>query len=47
MSLPRIAALAGRILRQFRRDVRTVALIAIVPLLVMALVGYLISESKE
>lgn len=43
----RTAAIAGRILRQFRHDPRSVALIAIVPLVVMALIGYLISDEKE
>jgi len=47
MSLGRILALAGRILNQFRHDRRTVALIAIVPLVVTALIGYLVSEDKE
>ena len=47
MSAQRILALAGRILKQFRHDRRTVALIVIVPLLVMALIGYLISDDKE
>ncbi len=46
MKLGRVTALAGRILKGFRRDPRTVALIGIVPLVVMALVGYLISENK-
>jgi len=43
----RILAIAGRILNQFRHDRRTVALIAIVPLVVTALIGYLVSEDKE
>jgi ABC-2 type transport system permease protein len=43
----RVFALAGRILRQFRHDRRTVALIVIVPLVVMALIGYLVSDDKE
>lgn len=47
MTLGRVAAIAGRILQQFRRDPRTLALIVIVPLAVMALAGYLISEDKE
>jgi ABC-2 type transport system permease protein len=47
MSAGRILALAGRILNQFRHDRRTVALIAIVPLVVTALIGYLVSEDKE
>ena len=47
MSPPRVLALAGRILRQFRHDRRTVALIVIVPVVVMALIGYLVSDDKE
>jgi ABC-2 type transport system permease protein len=47
VSPQRVFALAGRILRQFRHDRRTVALIVVVPLLVMALIGYLISDDKE
>ncbi len=47
MSPPRVLALAGRILRQFRHDRRTVGLIVIVPIVVMALIGYLISDDKE
>ncbi len=43
----RVLALAGRILRQFRHDRRTVALIVIVPIVVMALIGYLVSDDKE
>jgi ABC-2 type transport system permease protein len=43
----RVLALAGRILRQFRHDRRTVALIVVVPLIVMALIGYLVSDDKE
>jgi ABC-2 type transport system permease protein len=43
----RVVALALRILRQFRHDRRTVALIVIVPLVVMALIGYLVSDDKE
>ena len=47
MSGARVFALALRILRQFRHDRRTVALIVIVPLVVMALIGYLVSDDKE
>ena len=36
MSPARVLALAGRILRQFRHDRRTVGLIVIVPIVVMA-----------
>lgn len=42
MSRRRIGALALRIVTQFRRDRRTVALILIVPIVVISLVGYLI-----
>jgi len=38
----RIAALAGRIITQFRRDRRTLALIFFIPIIVLSLVGYLI-----
>lgn len=47
MSAGRLLALAGRILDQFRHDLRTVGLILIVPMVVMALIGYLISGHKE
>ena len=42
MSRRRIGALARRIVTQFRRDLRTVALILIVPIVVISLVAYLI-----
>jgi ABC-2 type transport system permease protein len=47
VSLSRISAIALRILKQFRHDPRTIALIVIVPLLVMALIGYLIGDSGK
>ena len=47
MSGARISALAARIVRGFRRDPRSMALIVIVPLVVMALIGYLISDQRE
>ena len=47
MRRARIGALAARIVRGFRRDPRTLALIVIVPLVVMALIGYLISDDRE
>ncbi len=47
MSGARIGALAARIVRGFRRDPRSMALIVIVPLVVMALIGYLISDQRE
>jgi len=43
----RVQALAVRIVRGFRRGRRTLALILIVPLVVMALIGYLVSGDKE
>jgi ABC-2 type transport system permease protein len=43
----RVAAIAGRILRQFRHDPRTLALIVVVPLVVMILIGYLIGDSGK
>jgi len=47
MSLNRIFALATRIIRQFFRDKRTLALIFIVPILVMGLLAYLITSPSE
>lgn len=47
MNGARIGALAARIVRGFRRDPRTLALIVIVPLVVMALIGYLISDERQ
>ena len=43
----RVSAIAVRIVKQFRHDKRTVALIAIVPLVVMALIGYLIGDAGK
>jgi ABC-2 type transport system permease protein len=43
----RVAAIAGRILRQFRHDPRTLALIVVVPVVVMVLIGYLIGDSGK
>lgn len=42
MGWVRIGALAGRIITQFRRDRRTLALIFLIPIMVLSLVGYLI-----
>ncbi|HEV8340505.1 MAG TPA: ABC transporter permease [bacterium] len=42
-----MAAIAGRIFTQFRRDRRTLGLIFIVPVVVMSLVGYLLSDRRE
>jgi ABC-2 type transport system permease protein len=47
VSASRIGAIALRILKQFRHDRRTVALIVIVPLVVMALIGYLIGDKGK
>ncbi|HCW51197.1 MAG TPA: hypothetical protein DGR79_03895 [Clostridiales bacterium] len=43
-SLGRIGAIAARIVRQFRRDPRTIALVFLAPALVMTLLGYVITE---
>jgi ABC-2 type transport system permease protein len=42
MSLRRVGALTRRILQQFRRDRRTLALLFIAPLVILALLGYLL-----
>lgn len=47
MSVRRAPAIAGRIIRQLRHDPRTLSLIGIVPLVVISLIGYLISGSKQ
>jgi ABC-2 type transport system permease protein len=46
MSFPRIFAIAGRIIAQFRRDHRTLGLLFVAPLLVMTLFG-LVFRSQE
>ena len=43
----RVGAIAGRIIRQFRHDPRTLGLIVVVPLVVMMLIGYLIGDSGK
>jgi ABC-2 type transport system permease protein len=43
----RIGALAQRIFRAFRHDHRTLGLIVVVPLVVMALIGYLVGDDKQ
>jgi len=43
----RIGALTLRIVRTFRHDRRTLGLIVIVPLIVMALIGYLVGDSGK
>lgn len=45
-SLVRIWAITVRIITQFRRDPRTIALIFIAPILVMTLLGYVITEKE-
>ena len=47
MSGARVRALAVRIIRGFRRDRRSLGLIVVVPLVVMALIGYLVGDKKE
>ncbi len=42
----RILVIAGRIIRQLSRDRRTIGLIVVVPSLMLALLGYLISDDK-
>ena len=43
----RIGALTVRIVRTFRHDRRTLGLIVIVPLVVMALIGYMVGDSGK
>ncbi len=43
----RICALAGRIVRGLRHDPRSVGLMIVVPLIVMALIGYLVGTDRE
>jgi ABC-2 type transport system permease protein len=43
----RVAAIAGRIVRQFRHDPRTLGLLVAVPLVVMILIGYLIGDTGK
>ena len=45
MNGARIGALALRIVRTFRHDRRTLGLIVIVPLVVMALIGYMVGDT--
>ncbi|MCM8749289.1 ABC transporter permease [Thermomicrobiaceae bacterium CFH 74404] len=47
MSWQRVLALMLRIVRQFRRDRRTLALILVVPVLVLSLLGYIYRGSGE
>src|SRR5690242_13545356 len=47
MSLMRIGALATRIVRQFLRDPRTLALIFVVPVLVMTLLNLVLNNQSS
>lgn len=47
MFLRRIGALAGRIIGQFRRDRRTLALVFIVPLVVMTILNFVLASSES
>jgi ABC-2 type transport system permease protein len=46
VSLSRIVAIARRIADQFRRDRRSLALLVVAPLAIMALLGYVIRDDK-
>jgi ABC-2 type transport system permease protein len=46
MSFRRIGAIARRIVQQFRRDRRSLALLVVAPLAVLALLGYVIRDEK-
>jgi ABC-2 type transport system permease protein len=46
VSLRRISAIARRIAHQFRRDRRSLALLVVAPLAVLALLGYVIRDEK-
>jgi len=45
MSARRVGAIAKRIVEQFRRDRRTLGLLVVVPLILLALIGYLFTPS--
>ena len=47
MSLPRIFAITGRVIAQFRRDHRSLALIFVVPIIVMSLLGYVLRAQED
>ncbi|HYP42306.1 MAG TPA: ABC transporter permease [Chloroflexia bacterium] len=47
MSLPRIMAITGRIIGQFRRDHRSLGLIFIVPIVVMSILGYVLRAQES
>ncbi len=44
MNLRRTLAVARRIVQQFRRDPRTIAMVIVVPVVMMALIGYLLKS---
>src|SRR5450755_1349371 len=46
MSARRIAAIARRIAQQFRRDRRSLALLIVAPIAVLALLGFVIRDQK-
>jgi ABC-2 type transport system permease protein len=47
MSLSRISAITGRIIAQFRRDHRTLGLIFVAPVLIMAIFGYVFRSQED
>ena len=47
MSLHRVAAITRRLLQQFRRDRRTLALLFVAPVVILGLLGYLIRGSAS
>jgi ABC-2 type transport system permease protein len=47
MFLRRIGALAGRIIGQFRRDRRTLALVFVVPLVIMTILNFVLASSES
>jgi ABC-2 type transport system permease protein len=47
MSARRIAAVARRIAQGFRRDERTLGLVFVVPIVIIALLGWVLSEQKD
>lgn len=47
MSMSRISAITGRIIAQFRRDHRTLGLIFVAPILIMAIFGYVFRSQEN
>src|SRR5882762_7171574 len=47
MSWHRVAAITRRLLQQFRRDHRTLALLFVAPIVILGLLGYLIRGSAS